>query len=324
MLARPVDDMLTGVTGASLKSLTTEALLGHVIRRELVDAVVVEAEPAVRVALLDEGVVVAAVRAARVHEYTDELVLVVCVIDTHLFATALVSRQPLFGPALHVDAERELEVVVELDLAVVDVVVVEALQVEDERVAELFDAAALVRIHLAAVLIAVVGVVALQLVALHPRIECLFERGLVLNVERNGKEFFFALGIIGPVLVGGLDLVGEGATELVIEQLAVCGVFELRFESLTEQIEELVHVVLFAHIGRSAVEVFVALAEIGRICGHLLRLLQLHEEVLQLIEHIVLERCAVQLCFTHAQQGLAQCTHHVELLQQTVHVARRA
>mmetsp|Transcript_7892 Transcript_7892/g.24360 ORF Transcript_7892/g.24360 Transcript_7892/m.24360 type:complete len:407 (+) Transcript_7892:1440-2660(+) len=235
---------------------------------------------------------------------------------------ALESGQALSRVRLHADGGRELAVGVELLVAHRVKVEVEALQMKEERGRQLGQAGALERVAFLVALLAVVGVVALQPVALHVRLERLLQRVLALHLDGDGVERFHALAAVRATLAD--QLTDQLALPDVLHQVLLRGALERALHLVAQVVEELVHVHLHCGVGGSTLRVLVGLAEGRRIVVLLLALLQVAEHQLHLVHEIVGQLLAALLAVLQREDAAPEAGHHEQLLQQRDHVADTA
>mmetsp|Transcript_1402 Transcript_1402/g.1599 ORF Transcript_1402/g.1599 Transcript_1402/m.1599 type:complete len:278 (+) Transcript_1402:1495-2328(+) len=224
----------------------------------------------------------------------------------------------LLRPGLDVEFHGELAVVVYLVPAQRVVVELEALQVDDQRVARLVQKRPLVHLDLLVVLLAVVLVVALQDVRLDVEIKRLLDTFFVLDVELHREKRLDGLRHVLVLVFEALDLAAQLAAEDLFEQLLVGGRLELGLESVEQDVEELLCVLLPPDIHWAALNAD-CFCEVARGVVLLLCLLQVCEHELQL------EQRAAELfvCLNcRRQNAVPEVGNHEQLLDHRVHVAR--
>mmetsp|Transcript_51321 Transcript_51321/g.128795 ORF Transcript_51321/g.128795 Transcript_51321/m.128795 type:complete len:322 (+) Transcript_51321:762-1727(+) len=238
---------------------------------------------------------------------------------------ALGLGQAHVAPGAQIDGARELEVAVELATFEERHVELEALQVEDDRVGELTQAAALEHGHLAVVLLAVERVLALQRVALHVQVERLLQRALALDLEADRVELLGPPALVGKLTLGAAQLLHQRAADQALEQLLAGRLHQRLLDARAQLAQVLVHVLLHGHVHRRHVVVEVAQRREERARVHRvpLALLQEAEQPLQLAQQLHLMRVLLLLggMRPHRHQLLGEHRHTVQLLQQRVHVA---
>ena len=281
---------------------------------------VVEVQPARaaagQTALLDVRVVVAGVGGPRVDEHADELIELTGRARDGIFR-GTVGRVSLRGGATaaaaaaaarrgarcrrevvhrvwaHVDRVRELKVVVELHLLHRLEVELEPLQVERQHRRQPIQAGALDRLDVLA-RVALVLVVAVEHLALDVRGEAVEDGALVLDLDRDGVEELLPLreegARFGRVLRD--DLAHGGAAKQALEQLATRGVAQRRLEALKEHVVEFVDVHLDRRADGLVLVVAPTRAELARVVKLFLRLAQVAEHRLDLVQEALVRLVA--------------------------------
>ena len=98
-------------------------------------------------------------------------------------------------------------------------------------------------------------------------------------------------------------------------------------KSVHDYVEELLSILLLTSVSRLTIELLESEAETFRIVVAALRELQVSDELLQLVHHVVIDHFALVLlhllllAVVDAEQVVAESWHHEELLHHAVHVA---
>jgi len=99
------------------------------------------------------------------------------------------------------------------------------------------------------------------------------------------------------------------------------------FETVEHKVQEFLGVLLLSGVSRGTIKLLESKAELSRVVIVPLAKLEMCDELLQLMHHIVIDFLTLvllqilRLAIIHAQQVVAEGGHHEELLHHTVHVA---
>ena len=169
-----------------------------------------------------------------------------------------------------------------------------------------------------------VRIVALEHLALDVHLERLDNVGTARNVEADRVEGLLALRAVLARLAH--ELRAQRAAPDALQQPLLRRALERLLDLVDEAVEELVDVLLQAHVDRVLVVVFDGVAQRARMVALLLTLLQVAEHHLQLVQQVVGARLVVgeERLLAHAEDAVAEALHHEQLLQQRDHVADAA
>ena len=163
------------------------------------------------------------------------------VLVVHLLEQVL-PRDVLLTVRLHVQVRREAAIVIHLVLLHRVKIELEALQLQEEHVRQALDRAPLQRVALHLALLTEVGIISLEHLALDERLEALQDRLLVLDLQWDGHERFFALAIVRAALAD--EFVGEDAVEEVLHDFLLLGALDQVFDPIDQHVKELVDISL--------------------------------------------------------------------------------
>ena len=189
----------------------------------------------------------------------------------------------------------------------------EALQVYDQGVLDVFYIVPSACVDMSLVLFTVVLIFSLQNIRLDEHVECLLQGLLVLYIETQAVERFLSFTLVCVFGLKGFDFVDQCAADCCLQQplegwMAILDVVD-------EYIEEFMGVLHLSHIYLFSSNKLKTLSETQWRIRHLLRFFKVAENLLELGKDVV--------CYglVKVHNWKTQFFDHVKLLNQTIHVA---
>jgi hypothetical protein len=212
----------------------------------------------------------------------------------------------------HVDLHGKLAVVVDLELGHGVKVEFEAFEYEEHDVGHALDAAPLQRVDFLLALLTVIGVVTLQHLSLHERLETLLDRVLVLYLQTYRHERLFSLRIMRAALAN--EFISQHSLEKILDDFLFFFAFDKILDSIHGHIEEFIDIFLDHGIDGTAVDVLESSAE---VFGVKILTLDLHEPAeyhLELMQNVLLSRLLAEVAVFNFHDRLFEGRDHEKLL----------
>lgn len=266
---------------ASKTIFSTKALVFKLVNIEVTDGVIVELVPpliALVFVLSNEGIVVARVCSASVHDNTLELELIVVLwmlegllisLSWGVFSTfsrlllllsgPLPSAETLLSIWQHIELERELPIVVDLDSHHAIEIKLEPLQSDDKVARQLLDASPFQGIDLLVALSAQVGIVPFKHISLDKGAQTFLDRPFVFDWHTERHKWLTSLILVRTALANHLR--GKCASKVGLDCLLLSTSLDCALKSIQEHLQEFINVHLLQHVGGLAVPVFESMAE---------------------------------------------------------------
>mmetsp|Transcript_4486 Transcript_4486/g.6708 ORF Transcript_4486/g.6708 Transcript_4486/m.6708 type:complete len:308 (+) Transcript_4486:2808-3731(+) len=156
-------------------------------------------------------------------------------------------------------------------------------------------------------------------VSLDERLQALLDGLLVLDRQRNGEELLQPVVLVRAALAD--HFVAELAAKVTLDGLLERSAPDRCFESVKEHGVELVDIHLLVNVGWLAVPVLERVAETLGVDVLLLGLEQPHEQLLELVEHVLFWLQVFVVRVIDRQYCPPKSGHHVKLLEERDDVA---
>lgn len=242
-----------------------------------------------------------------------------------LFEPILPAHYFIVGVRPQVELSREFEVLVEFVVLKGVEVEDDPLEVDDQHVWRLRDQRSLAHIHL---LLAAAALVVVDDLPLDERLQALMHAFEVLYGERQVVEVFDPVTALATL--SAHELTAGSPTEDGLEKLLARGTLQRSLQAVEADVEELLGVLLLCCVRRCTVELLEGEAELPRVVVRPLRELEVRHELLQLVQHVVIDHFPLVLsrllgtAIVDAEEVVPQGRDGKELLEHRVQVTDAA